>query len=225
MAFVKDALASLTGSEDEKRKITERLNFLTDTVKYKLKIQQDLLAQSLLGDGGGIEKLYIVPETVTRFDAQYQVGASSEVNDGISKAIDAFFKGGDDIKAGFKEVIKSSLDILLSSTRAGESEKQIYAITMEHNAFIRVDAYVWKYYFEQKGLSDTIEQAVCYVFCKSVIDHKKVSADVMVNIISEQVGDDIDKVKAFIKKLRDLWDFLQNETPANTAARVRPLLA
>jgi hypothetical protein len=226
MAAVQKMIDSITGKTEEEAKTKERLNFLINTVESKLKLAEIDLAKSLMGQKEGIDKLFILPETITKFKKGYTVGLKSEVNAGIKGAVDSFFSGGDDVKKGFQQIIQSSLDILLGSTSVGQHEETIYTVAMEHNVFVRVDAYVWKYYFESKGLSDKVEQAVCYTFCKSVIDHKKVPVDTMIYLISEAVGDNAEKLDAYFTKMKELYKKLN--APANNlenaVERVGPLL-
>src|SRR5262249_39119568 len=152
---------------EEDAKMKERFNFLVKTVESKLELAEKDLFLSLTNQKDGIDKLFIKPETITAFKKSYTVGLKSEASAGIKGAISSFFGGkNEDIKAGFQKIIETSLDTLLGSTSEGQSSEKIYTVAMEHNAFVRVDAFVWKYYFASKALSDKVEQAICYTFCK-----------------------------------------------------------
>lgn len=215
MASVQKFIDGITGKTEEDAKMKERFNFLINTVESKLELAEKDLYLSLTNQKEGIDKLFIKPETITQFKKSYTVGLKSKASAGIKAAIGAFFGGkNEDIKAGFQKLVETSLDVLLGSTSEGQSSEKIYTVAMEHNAFVRVDAYVWKYYFGSKGLSDKVEQAICYTFCKSVIDHQKVPIDTMIFLISQGVDDDDAKIKAYFQKMRELYNELKKPNPA-----------
>jgi hypothetical protein len=71
---------------------------------------------------------------------------------------------------------------------------------MEHNAIN----------FSDKSIIGTIQNAICYVFCKSVVDHTKVSIDVLTYLYSSQLaGDKEDAVQGYIAELRKIWSTLE----------------
>lgn len=222
MGSLKDMINGITGADAEKEKQKERLELLVNAAKANLDLAEAKLSEELLGNTGGVYKLFIVPDTVLGFQQGYTVSSSETIDNGLTTAIDQFFSG--DTKDGFKTVIKSGLSALFADTTAGESKKEYYFVAMEHNAFIRVDVSVWKYYFSQKGIQDDVQQAFCYTFCKSIIDHKKVSIDTLIYLVSSYVGDDFDKVKSFIDKMKDLYNALEPQKPLEVANRVMPLL-
>lgn len=218
MAAVEKFIKDLSGADEKAAQAKEKLDLLTNAAKANLTIAENRIAASLRGEGQGIEKLYIVPESVMQGQYGYTVATSDEVDAGITAAIDSFFKGTKEgVKDGFKEVIKTSINALFASTKAGESEEQKYYVTVLHNAIVRVDVYFWKYYFEQKSITDDIEQAFCYVLVKSIVDHKKVSVDTLVYLISEQMDDDLAKVSEYVKEIRDVYNQIEGKTPALVA--------
>lgn len=226
MASLKKMIDSFTGASEEEQKQKERLQILKNAAEAHLAIAQSKLVLSLKGEGEGIEKLYIVPDTIMKAEFGYNVSAKEGMDDELKNAVDLFFKGSKDaIKEGFQTIVKSALSALFADTSAGEQEKKFYFVTMEHNVFVRVDLFVWKYYFTQKGITDNVQQAFCYTFVKSIIDHKKVSADTMIFLISEYVGDDMPKVNAFIQELRKLYALLDEKDPAEGAIKAMKLMA
>jgi hypothetical protein len=88
---------------------------------------------------------------------------------------------------------------------------------MEHNVFVRVDVYIWKYYFSQKSIQDDVQQAFCYTFCKSIIDHKKVSLDTLIYLTSSYVGDDLPKIQSYVEQMRQLYQDLEPQSPRDAA--------
>ena len=114
-------------------------------------------------------------------------------------------------------MVKSAISTLFADTTAGESSKTYYFVTMEHNVFVRVDVYIWKYYFSQKSIQDDVQQAFCYTFCKSIIDHKKVSLDTLIYLTSSYVGDDLPKIQSYVEQMRQLYQDLEPQSPRDAA--------
>ncbi|HEX8529527.1 MAG TPA: hypothetical protein VF646_05870, partial [Cytophagales bacterium] len=133
-----------------------------------------------------------------------------------SNAINMFFQGStDDVKKGFQSLISVGLQTILGDTSMGESEQVQTFITMEHNAIVRIDTKVWRYNFSDQSIIGTIENALCFVFCRSIVDHTKVSLDVLTYLVSQQAGDDPTAISAYIDNLRKVWNNLQGNSPAN----------
>jgi 23S rRNA U2552 (ribose-2'-O)-methylase RlmE/FtsJ len=221
MANLKDKINKM-GADQQAQQQKERLELLLTTAKGHLELAKAELAEELKGNSGGISQLFIIPQVVFRFEEGYTVSSSEKLDDGISAAVDSFFKG--DTKEGFKSILKSALQVFFTSTSTGESSEKHYFIAMEHNAFIRVDVFTWKYYFTQKGLMDDVQQAFCYTFCKSIIDHKKVPLDVLIYFVSEQFQDDMDKIQDYLDKMKKLYNDLEHDKPKDVADRVFPLI-
>jgi hypothetical protein len=215
MAAIEKMIKDFTGADEKKLQAKERLELLKNAAVAHLKLSEDHIAEMLQGKAGGITDLFIVPGSVQNFNQGYTVSTSETVDAGISAAVDQFFSG--DVKNGFKTVVQSALSVLFADTTSGEQEKNFYFVTMEHNAFVRVDVAIWKYYFSQKGITDTLSQAFCYTFVKSIIDHTKVSVDTMVYLVSSQVGDDLSKVESFIDAMRKLYGKLAGKDPQKVA--------
>lgn len=113
------------------------------------------------------------------------------------------------MKKGLQSLISVGLQTILGDTSMGQNEQIQTFVTMEHNAIIRVDTKVWRYNFSDHSIIGTIQNALCYVFCKSVVDHTKVSLDVLTYLISQQAGDNQQAVQAYIKELKEIWGTLQ----------------
>lgn len=219
MASVKKAIADLTGSEEDKTKAKEQLDFLKNSAETKLQLISDEIEKKLSGQGD-LNGLYIVPDSIVGTSKEYYVESGEGVSDAIKSAVDNFFSGSkDDVKAGFCKIVESALDTLLGNTEVGESQQDYYFVMMEHNAFVRVDIGMWKYYFSQKGIISDAQQALCYSFYKSVIDHTKVSEDTMIYLVSEYVGDDLEVVKKFMDEIRELYKDLEGTSPESNKAK------
>ncbi|BCJ68041.1 hypothetical protein [Polymorphospora rubra] len=209
MAAIEKVIAGFTGSDDKAVQVKERLEFIRSAAEAHLQLAEDRIGAMLHGTGGGISDLFIVPGSVQNFQQGYTVSSGEAATAGIDAAVDQFFSG--QYKDGLKTVVHSAIDTLFSDTTAGETKRDFYFVTMEHNAFVRVDVSFWKYYFSQKSITDTVEQAFCYTFVKSVVDHKKVPLDTMIYLISQYVGDDLAKVHDFLQGMRELYEDLSNQ--------------
>lgn len=145
MAKLQKVISDLAGNDEKALQAKERLELLKNSAEAHLKLAEDQLSEDLLGNSGGIHKLFIVPDTVLGFEQGYTVSSSEKIDAGLTEAIDQFFSG--ETKKGFKTVVQSALSALFADTTAGESSKTYYFVAMEHNAFVRVDVYCWKYIF------------------------------------------------------------------------------
>ena len=226
MAALQAIRDALDTSGADQKKAQEQLDFLMDMARSKLQLYTIDLRDTLAGVAtNSNDPVKIVGEPIA-FQEAYNCNVSSKVNDGISKAVGAFFTGSSDgVKKGFESLISVGLETILGDTSMGESEQLQTFITMEHNAIIRVDTKVWRYNFSDKSIIGTIQNALCYVFCKSVVDHSKVSVDVLTYLISQQAGDDPTAVKAYITELRKIWATLEGNSPDGLRANFVKALA
>lgn len=198
---------------------------MKNAAETKLQLISDEIEKKLSGQGD-LNGLYIVPDSIVGRAREYHVESGEGVSDAVKGAVDNFFKGSkDSVKAGFCTIVEAALDTLLGSTEAGESQDDYYFVMMEHNVFVRVDIGMWKYYFSQKGIISDTQQALCYAFFKSVIDHKKVSEDTMIYLISQYVSDEMAQVKAFIDEIRELYQDLAGTDPQVLLGTVKTKLA
>ncbi|AJX19288.1 hypothetical protein [Burkholderia pseudomallei] len=217
MATIEKLIKDLSGSDEKAMQTRERLELLKSAAKANLKLAEDRLSEMLRGKGGGIADLFIIPNSVQEFEHGYICSSAEKIEVGISNSVDKFFSG--DYKDGFKTILKTALGTFFADTTSGEQIQDHYFVTMEYNAFIRVDVSVWKYYFAQKGISETVQQAFCYTFCKSIIDHKKVPVDTMIYIVSRQMKGDISKIQNFIDAIHKLYKDLGSQEPTSVAER------
>jgi hypothetical protein len=212
---VRDALD--TSNADQKKQ-QEQLDFLLSMAQSKMQLYTMDLTTELRGEGG-TNPIHIVGDPIG-FEEAYSCNVSSTANDGIMAAVNSFFGGSsDDVKKGFQTLISVGLQAILGNSSMGESEQIQTFVTMEHNAVIRVDVKAWRYNFSDKGVIATIQNAFCYVFCKSVVDHSKVSIDTLTYLISQQAGDNPDVAAAYIAALKKIWDDLKPVTPATVRTR------
>jgi hypothetical protein len=57
--------------------------------------------------------------------------------------------------------VSGSLDAILGNANAGEQEEQKFFVFVHHNAIIRIDAKIWRYNFEGKGVMAQSENVFC----------------------------------------------------------------
>lgn len=213
MATIKKAIADLTGSDEDKSKAQAQLEFLRSSATAQLELIANKIEKKLTGQDD-LNGLYIVPEAIVGTAQGYNVQSSEKPDEAITAAVNYFFSGSkDSVKNGFAKIVETALDTLLGNTEIGETKKEYYFLMMENNSFVRVDLGVWKYYFSQKGIISDTQQAVCYSLYKSVIDHTKVSKDLMINLISQYLGDDLSVIKEYIGEIHELYDILDGTDP------------
>jgi hypothetical protein len=202
--------------------VKEQLQFLLNAAEAKLQVFKAEIEKAFLNPEA--EKIRIVPDKNIAWYEEYRAGVSEGASQEIGKVIDKFFTGESGVKDGFKTLVQIGLQTLLGSDQVGEQSKKYYFVTIEHNAIIRVDVGCWRYNFSSEGVMGKQKNAFCYVFSKSIVDHKKVSLDTLLYLISEQVGDDLEKVEPFIKKLKSVWNLLEDRSPNEVLKAVKPLL-
>ena len=56
----------------------------------------------------------------------------------------------------------------------GESNDHKYFVVIHNNCLIRLDVAIWRYNFSNANVIFNVDNAFCYLFCMSVVDHTKV---------------------------------------------------
>lgn len=195
MGSISKMMKDITGAGKDEQEQKERLQVILMAAKAKIASFKTEIDE-MFTNPAIIEKKQIPGIRALRYIEQYHVasreGFSQQVGDHMTAAIDAFFSIGDNksgdknaVKTGLKELISTALDAFVGSTEVGESEKRIYVVVPENNAFVRVDLACWKYHFAQHKLIDQKDTAVAYILCKSVVDHNKLALDELIYLVSE----------------------------------------
>lgn len=195
--------------------LKEQLQLLVTLAKSKLEIMTTDIENAFLNKETE-QKFRVVPGTSTEWITEYRVNAGSECSAQIGEVIDAFFEG--DMVEGFKKLISTSLNSFIGERTAGEQAHKYYFITMEHNTIIRVDVACWKYQFSSTQVITNVENAFCYSFCKSVVDYSTVSTTLLLNQISKIVGDNIDLIKDYMTKIKEVLKMVE-EFSTNSALK------
>jgi hypothetical protein len=201
----------------------EQLQFLVSAARGKLEEMQQRMERVFLNPASE-EKIRVIPDTEIRWYEEYRCNVKSGASDELNKIVDSFFEGEKGLKPGFNTLIKSVLGTVLGNEAAGEQMKNLYVVSMEHNAVIRVDICTWRYNYTSDGIIGHVKDAFATTFCKSVVDHTKVHLDTLVYLISQQAGDELDQVKPYIAKLKEIWKLLEKSPANEVAERVQPLL-
>lgn len=209
--------------QSQEAQTKEQLQFLINAAKGKLSEQQEKLEKVFLNPAAE-EKVRVIPDTEIKWFEEYRCNVKSGASDSIDKVVDSFFTGEKGLVDGFKTLVHAGLSTILGNESAGEYQSNIYIVAMEHNAIIRVDISSWRYNYTSDGIIGHVKDVYCCTFCKSVVDHTKVRLDTLVYLISEQAGDEEEKVVEYINKLKKIWALLEPQSPKEVADRVQPLL-
>ena len=202
-------LRDLLRDPSAEAKAKEQLQFLQNAATSKLKLYRAELENMFLNPEA-VGKVQMVGNRAMRYYEEYRVDVNEGASGKVSDVVKNFFRGSSDsVKEGFTTVIQMSLESILGNTSAGEQETLSFYVMIEHNAFVRVDAKYWRYNFSQDGIVGNHKNAFCYLFCKSIVDHKKITLDEMAYLITEGSGGKdvekfVDEIKAVWKKVHEL---------------------
>ncbi|KAL6708470.1 hypothetical protein ACN47E_002733 [Coniothyrium glycines] len=178
-------------SEDEAKK-KEQLELMMKLADARLDTFQGELEKMFL-DRESTMKSSVPGKRALRFERHVQVDAESTPGAGVEQAVDAFFgvaqTGTTGVLDGFKSVVKTGLSAILGDSSAGESYDKKFFVCIKHNAIIRVDMYTYKYTFGSKGVVDVHKNILAYILCISVVDHRDVTLDELIYLVSEYAGD------------------------------------
>ncbi|HJP89035.1 MAG TPA: hypothetical protein VJ850_08380 [Candidatus Limnocylindrales bacterium] len=217
MSLLSAVRDSLDTSQADYARTKEQLDFLLAAAKGKLDFYQSELKLDFQTDSG-TSPIKIIGDPIV-YMQDYRCNVGQDANAGITDAINSFFGGSSaDVKAGFQSLIGVALQAILGDTSMGESEQDQTVITIEHNAIVRIDIRAWRYNFSDQSVIGTVQNAFCYVFCKSVVDHTKVTIDTLLYLISEAAGDDLTKVQTLIDALKSTYAALGSVSPQDARA-------
>jgi hypothetical protein len=204
-------LRALLSDPSAEARIKEQLQFLQNAATSKLKLYRAELENMFLNPEA-VGKVQIVGNRAMRYYEEYRVDVGEGANAKIKDVVNNFFRGSSEsVKNGFNTLIEMSLESILGNTSAGEHETQSFYVVIENNAFVRVDAKYWRYNFSQDGIIGNHKNAFCYMFCKSIVDHKKITLDEMVYLITE--GAEGRDVTQFIDEIKTVWKKVQELEP------------
>lgn len=195
MGSLSKILKDASGAPEDEKEQKERLQLLLLAARSKLQQYKAEMNERFMNPDA-VRKSQIPGIRAIRYVEQYHVATqealSTTVADHLDRAIDAFFSIGDEgtkdkdaVKGGIKSLIAGALDGFIGTTEAGETEEKVYVVVPENNAFVRADIACWKYHFDQAKFIHQHDTAIAYLLCKSVIDHKALSVDELIYLVSQ----------------------------------------
>lgn len=200
ISALRDALN--TTDADQKRQ-REQLDFLLDAAKSKGEVFDNELRLSYSDPESQFIHIVGIP---TYYDHGYLANVHEGADAGISSAVDTFFAGKDGaVKNGIHSLVSTAVNTILGNSSMGEQLDTKTFIALEHNSIVRVDVKFWRYNFSDKGVIGNTQNVFCYSFGRSVVDHTKVPIDVLVNLVSTEIGDDA--APEYLEKLRKIYEF------------------
>lgn len=214
MAKISKMIDDLTGKTEEEQRLREQFTFLqkmarskADTFETKLKV--------MLSNKEATGQLEIVGDRAFQYNNAQHVNISSACDSAIGEAVDDFFSGGDNVKEGFRKIVKHGLSGLIGDTSIGETETHMFFVYPENYSIVRADVMAYKYTFTSKGvLAKDVENIFVYTMAKSIVDHTKVGIDFLlhcvVDMMQKEDGStpDLKEVQGFIAELKACWKAL-----------------
>jgi hypothetical protein len=191
----------------------EQLEFLLSAARGRVNsFENELNLMFLNPEAQG--KIQIVGTRALTYVKEYRANITAGVDKEILAIIDEFFTGtSDGVKNGFQNLIKIGLKSILGTETAGEWLQEMFVVLPENLAFVRVDIKVWRYNFSSEGIISKAKNAFAFIFSKSIVDHRKLTEDELIFFIAQMVGNDIEKVKAFLADLKELWKLIGDKEP------------
>lgn len=212
MSTIVNKIKDITGQTEKEKQLREQFSFLQKMAEAKCEQYKSELDKMFLSPE--IEKCQVVGNRAIQYFSSQHVDISTSCSDSIKSAIDMFFKGGEDVKSGFKELVQVALDTIIGNTSIGEQEDKLFFVYPENFAVVRVDVKCYKYQFSSTGIIADSQNVFCYTMCKSIVDHTKLTIDELLYMVTEMLGDtNIEKVESFITQLKNVWKMLENNSP------------
>ncbi|RHZ80715.1 hypothetical protein Glove_132g53 [Diversispora epigaea] len=128
-----------------------------------------------------------------------------------------------DILKGFKDIIKTGLNTFLGNSSIGEQKIDYESLALWYNSIVIIDVKIWKYKFETTGVIADCENALCYSYTLSVVDHKNTDLDTLNFLISKNANKTGVDPNNLIKELANLWSSLQNTNPSDVHNKIKML--
>lgn len=220
MATITDTIKTYSTPETAKQR--EQYTFLLNAAKAKMAVFKAEIDQMYLNPEA-VGKVQVIGKRAIAYKEQYHVGlgSKSEVLTKIGASVGSFLTGKTrEITDGILNIASIAVDAILGDTSIGEVEDKTWFVIPQHNAVIRIDAKFWRYNFSAKGIITDTENVFCYVCAKSVVDYKALSDAEFIYLISENIGDEPEKVKSYLKELKEIWDSLKSEEPKRLMERL-----
>ncbi|KAL0564192.1 hypothetical protein V5O48_017861 [Marasmius crinis-equi] len=212
---VSDVIKTIDQADEKEARAKEQLEMLMKLADARLDTFEEQLNRMFL-DKQSSSKLSVPGKRALRFERSVRVDTGAQGAPGISEAVDAFFgaskTGVEGVLEGFKNVVKTGLNVILGDTAAGESYDEKFFVCIKHNAIIRVDMMTYRYNFHNEGVVSTHKNVLAYILCISVVDHMDVTVDEILYLASEFAGDEPEKYQPYLNNLIRVWNDLQGKT-------------
>lgn len=209
MSVISALRNGLNTSDADQRRQQEQLDFMLNAAKNKGEVFDNELRLSYSDPESQLIKIVGVP---TYYDHGYLANVHEGADAGISSAVDTFFAGKDGaVKNGIHSLVTTAVNAILGNSSMGEQLDNKTFIALEHNAIVRVDVKFWRYNFSDKGVIGNTQNVFCYSFGRSVVDHTAVPIDVLINLVSAEIGDDA--AAAYLEKMEKIYQFQQRMDP------------
>lgn len=208
MATIKGFIDQFTGQPEQQKKAEDEVQVLVQLATYKLESLENELKNmfrnkelegqlQIVGDRMG--------EFIQDYRVDYEVGdVSAAVSDIVNTIMDL---GSEDARKIIAKTINNALKAFFSQTAVTEGQRKLFVVGFESVAMIRYDFYVWKYRSQSNGLFTTTKSVVAFTYCRSVIDHEKVSEDELNDAINRSFGGHLspEELGKYRDSLDQLW--------------------
>ncbi|QOS67055.1 hypothetical protein GS424_010915 [Eggerthella guodeyinii] len=224
MAKISKLIDELKGKTEEEIRTREQYCFLQKMASAKSETFENRLKLKLSKEetAGAPE---IVGGRAYEYHSGQHVNISQQCDDAVPKEIAEFFKGSEEVKAGFQKLVKKGLSGPINDTSIGETEETKSFVFPENYAIVRVDVTAYKYAFSSEDvLANNVENVFVYTMAKSIVDCKKVSLDSLLHAVVDILNDDtgenlnIEQVMPFVKELQMYWKLLDENAISASAS-------
>ncbi|KAG8916351.1 hypothetical protein FRC01_003214 [Tulasnella sp. 417] len=210
----------LKGSHENKNDIKEQLDLLVCMADQRLDHYQSELEAMFL-DKGSVRNRQVPGGRALRFSRGYRIGVTSQASSGIKEVVNTFFGAGENgqpagqdtqsrLMDAFRKMISLGLEDFLGNVSVGEQSENKFFVFMQHNAVLRIDLRIWRYNFSSTRVMAEAENVLAYIFCVSVVDHKSLTKDELLYLLTECAsGGNVTELTA---QLTALWQSMQAET-------------
>ena len=166
--------------EEQKMKMTERLQILEKMIEGRLENQKNIMI------AGERQDQEIHSGTIVDLYKQVNIKLSSKPSSDIGAAIHDFFSGN--FLSGLEDLAGLAVNAVLGNESMGEYETSNMFIVWSNNALLRYDVYCYRWNFAAKGVIEDTEGVVGVLMIQRVVDLTKTDPQVLTWAISRQAS-------------------------------------
>lgn len=195
-------------------KLKERMELLKNMCTSKINLFKTNLEVEFYNAQQSHKSFSIIGRPIL-YGSQYRVNVSTGIAKEVEDAInDLFSFTAQGIVKALATMVISSIKEVITSGAGFEEECQNFYIVPENNAIVRVDLLCWRYNVKVTGLIGDVENAFCFLVCKSVVDHKNLTGDELIYFVTQALnGAGIKEVAEYIRELKKIWAEVENKSP------------